>query len=549
MSLTQEEIANYHHLVESAVARHHLNAPTDAPWASASPSVRSVSPRGSMQEFIGGGAGGTSAFASFPTLQQLHQNVRHRIAQQRIATSPHDSEYDHRIVAESQALPTPSTQRPPPSTLEMIQGIILSSKRSPLPTGRDIPLLPPELYELGGNRSVQGQARGASPPTSAAPHVGPTYSCAGCASLERKVSDLQRSVDVLMQNQQRWVHALAHQLRLESTGASSSHEVQEERAPPAGDAQTELTKMMESIAVDLDFVVAAINSRSIFGPAIASSTSGGRHESIATEAVPDSAVMQLLIQVGERIGQVESDLDTTVQETQKLEDRIVQRLHQIEDGTVKSSDLNSAIGEWFRVERNEALQLVRNLYRAMGVAEEAVEQCTRPSIPASGGNVPAGSRKGADGQVVADIEALWRGSNIARSLQFLHTASMKPKQKFGTQGYGEEDVVEAHNPLSMDAVGLLPLPARMLGLQLVDEPFSKGPRVGGILPGSSASGSALTAGSTIVAINRMPVRTVADVIAALTVVMPGSHVRVDSVSSKGIGDVAQLVAGSQRVYA
>ncbi|CUG52290.1 Hypothetical protein, putative [Bodo saltans] len=610
MALSPEEVSLYHQRVSAASSRATAQpgSQSDTPWAapSASPSVRSISPRYSAGASYAHEQTGGSALSSFPTLHQLHQNVRQRIAEQQrsasTATSQHlgyDAPYHH----PASATPPPqhlltSVTHPQHSTLEMVQEIMLSSKRSPLPTGREMPMLPPELYVVG-NRS-------SSPPLQHQQPAAPSYSCAGCAALEGKVANLQITVDALLRHQHQLVHALAGQLKRDddvSPAAGGGGEEKRGTAPVTVASQTEqdmpvasISSLVDTISTELDFVVSSLSSQKIFrkkkkrcvsssrrwwrgeslwprSPAlltrnrlsldfVVSSLSSQkifraptddaiRNQKSEPTAPKDSALMQLLIQVGERIGQVEVDLETTVNETQKLEDRLVQRLRRVEENSVKSTDLNTHIADWFRMERNEALVLTQNLYRALGVDEEDVRRSVRPLAPQE---VEAGQYR------AQEMETLWRDSIVGRSLQYFHSAASKRRNQNearGIHGYDEQSLQLTAAPaapqqpqqLSMDDVGLLPLPARMLGLQLVDEPFAKGPRVRNVIKGSGAAVSSISVGNYIVAINRVPVRTTADAIAALAVVMPGSHVRIDSVTSRGTSDAAQIVAGSQRVYA
>lgn len=330
-----------------------------------------------------------------------------------------------------------------------------------------------------------------------------------------------------------------------TVGSQTTPPLDAPRANASGDASL---LVIQQVASELDFVVSALASQKLFPPPPPTRPD--------EPAIKDSALMQLLMQVGVRIGQAESDLETTVQETQKLEERLVQRLRQVEDTTVKSSELHTSIGEWFRLERNEALVLTRNLYRVLGVGEDDVQRCLVRQTPASDANHSADPSVRTPSSAVADIEALWRDSNIARSLQYVHRAAAKATYQQHAQGihaYDEDASMAPHtehiHEITMDEVGLLPLPARMLGLQLIDEPFAKGPRVRSIIRASGASVSSLAVGNYIIAVNRIPVRNTADVIAALAVVMPGSYVRIDSLTSRGAADVSQIVAGSQRVYA
>lgn len=444
--------------------------PSGMPWSS-----QDMSQHGASSSHA------ASLLRTFPALYQAHEIVRGH------SSAPAD--------------PTPpGSLATGSSALELVQSIMTMARRGASHVAMQhtpMPLLPPEHYHLSPDYLPRASTTATSLPGQIAPaqeaaQVSKTKSsaCSDCAALSYRIEQLEASVMALQTTQRQLLTAL-------DTAIRGSQVVDEK-------ATTEAT---------LDHVVESLRSAS------------GRliHPE---DAAPSPQTMALFQQVAARLTQVESDLDTTVSETQKMEVNILNKVAALESSAQKKAEMPAALAEWTRLQRDETLDLCKTLYQFLGLPVHRVQEAV------------------AQRDIVA-VDRTLKDSNIAKSLMFAapppHEPSSDAADRKRGGGYGG-------SPPRSDTVGALPLPARMLGVHLVDEPFAPGVRVREVVPGSPAALAGVRPGEYLVAFNRVPLRSTSDAISALATTMAGAVVRVHRVDrTRSKEDVVEVVAGSRRV--
>lgn len=337
--------------------------------------------------------------------------------------------------------------------------------------------------------------------------------CRGCVELQAHVDSLELS----FQAQSRMLSRLAKAF-LPFVAASDEAEVHFKGSPESDDVLDEqvltLCKALEAPRTTLRLAPA---------PPEEKGRGAGFQLGSGVTVFPSEIEETLLAAATDlamRVGALEQDLAETAQETFKMEERLQRRLSRTEEGIA-------------------SLDEVRDAAKVLALQADALRDDLR--VVQEHMALPTGDEERSlltESEWLAALRQQWR-RDIRSACEALDRRAQ------------DQQAVQ-------HASSVVPLPVRMLGVHLADEPLGQGARVVDLVPASPAHLSGVVLGDVVVSVNGVPVRSVMDVIRCLTPLMEGAAVRLGRQSRSsmsrpfsqaigGQGEIVEMKAASKRM--